>query len=63
MFRPMRRIKQQVSDDECKRVFKRECRFSFFLIPLYYLTVNIFTYYDDVLIWQRIQWGLNYLEN
>ena len=28
MFRPMRRIKQQVSDDECKRVFKRECRFS-----------------------------------
>ena len=26
MFRPMRRIKQQVSDDECKRVFKRECR-------------------------------------
>ena len=47
MFRPMRRIKQQVSDDECKRVFKRECRFSFFLIPLYYLTVNIFTYYDE----------------
>jgi len=24
---------------------KRERRFSFFLIPLYYLTVNIFTYY------------------
>ena len=49
MFRPMRRIKQQVSDDECKRVLNDEKRASFSVIDEtgYPYTVPVNFFYDE----------------
>ena len=49
MFRPMRRIKQQVSDDECKKVLKDEKRAAFSVIDEngYPYTVPVNFFYDE----------------
>ncbi len=49
MFRPMRRIKQQVSEDECKRILKEETRAAFSVIgdDGYPYTVPVDYYYDE----------------
>ena len=49
MFRPMRRIKQQVSDEECIRILKEEKRAALSVIgdDGYPYTVPIDFYYDE----------------
>lgn len=49
MFRPMRRINQQVSDDECKKVLKDEKRAAFSVIDEngYPYTVPVNFFYDE----------------
>lgn len=49
MFRPMRRFKQQVSDEECKRILKEEKRAAFSVIgdEGYPYTVPVNFYYDE----------------
>lgn len=49
MFRPMRRFKQQVSDEECKRILKEEKRAAFSVIGDngYPYTVPVDFYYDE----------------
>lgn len=50
MFRTMRRFKQQVSDEECKRILKEEKRAAFSVIgdDGYPYTVPVNFYYDEV---------------
>ncbi|MDO4521930.1 MAG: pyridoxamine 5'-phosphate oxidase family protein [Eubacteriales bacterium] len=49
MFRPMRRIKQQVTEDECKRILKEEMRAAFSVIGDggYPYTIPVDFYYDE----------------
>ena len=49
MFRLMRRINQQVSDDECKKVLKDEKRAAFSVIDEngYPYTVPVNFFYDE----------------
>lgn len=49
MFREMRRFKQQVSDDECKRILKEEKRAAFSVIgdEGYPYTIPINFFYDE----------------
>ncbi len=49
MFRPMRRIKQQVSLEECKRILKDEMRGAFSVIgdDGYPYTIPVDFYYDE----------------
>lgn len=49
MFRPMRRCKQQVSDEECKRILREEKRAAFSVIGDggYPYTVPVNFYYDE----------------
>lgn len=49
MFRPMRRFKQQVSDEECKRILKEEKRAAFSVVgdEGYPYTVPVDFYYDE----------------
>lgn len=49
MFREMRRFKQQVSDDECKKILKEENRGTFSVIGDngYPYTIPINFYYDE----------------
>ncbi len=49
MFRPMRRIKQQVSDEECKRILKEEKRAVFSVIgdEGYPYSIPVDFYYDE----------------
>lgn len=50
MFRKMRRFKQQVSDEECKKILKEEKRAAFSVIgdEGYPYTVPINFFYDDI---------------
>ncbi len=49
MFREMRRIKQQVSDEECRRILKEEKRAAFSVIGDggYPYTIPVDFYYDE----------------
>ncbi len=49
MFRPMRRINQQVSEEECKRILKEEKRAAFSVIgdEGYPYTIPVNFYYDE----------------
>jgi len=49
MFRPMRRVRQQVSEEECKRILKEEKRAAFSVIGEdgYPYTVPVDFYYDE----------------
>lgn len=49
MFRPMRRIRQQVSEEECKRILREEKRAAFSVIgdEGYPYTIPVDFYYDE----------------
>lgn len=49
MFRPMRRLKQQVTDEECRRILREEKRAAFSVIgdDGYPYTVPVNFYYDE----------------
>ena len=63
MFREMRRFKQQVSQDECKKILKDEKRAAFSVIgdEGYPYTIPINFYYEDLFSWsqRRTQDGCN----